>query len=211
MPHRPVTIFRCRDGMCLAGPERFTEMRGRSAAMIEWYSLYVEIYRVMTGRPPRFYHPFAAAGADAEGVARLGGQQRGSDLCDQPAFRGPTNLFDEMRCEKRDTDFKYKNICIHLFHSAGVILYNARGYLLGYERRKGKCTWTDYGGKRKGDETPWETAVRECKEEASIDISSCRLKHAPDVHSDSHAKHDSMFFSGWRQICNRLSICMRAL
>ena len=87
MPYRPVTIFRCRGGMCLAGPERFAEMRGRSAAVIEWYSLYVEIYRVMAGRPPRSYHPFAAAGADAEGVARMGGQPRGSDLCDQPAFR----------------------------------------------------------------------------------------------------------------------------
>jgi hypothetical protein len=73
--------------MCLAGPERFAEMRGRSAAVIDWYSLYVEIYRVMAGRPPRSYHPFAAAGADAEGVARVGGQPRGSDLCDQPAFR----------------------------------------------------------------------------------------------------------------------------
>ena len=87
MPYRPVTIFRCRGGMCLAGPERFAEMRGRSAAVIEWYSLYVEIHRVMAGRPPRSYHPFAAAGADAEGVARLGGKPRGSDLCDQPAFR----------------------------------------------------------------------------------------------------------------------------
>ena len=87
MPYRPVTIFRCRGGMCLTGPERFAEMRGRSAAVIEWYSLYVEIYRVMAGRPPRSYHPFAAAGADAEGVARLGGQPRGSGLCDQPAFR----------------------------------------------------------------------------------------------------------------------------
>ena len=34
-----------------------------------------------------------------------------------------------------------------------------------------------------------ETAVRECKEEAGVDISNCRLKRAPDFHSDSHAKH----------------------
>ena len=32
MPYRPATIFRCRGGMRLAGPERFAEMRGRSAA-----------------------------------------------------------------------------------------------------------------------------------------------------------------------------------
>ena len=51
MPYRPVTTFRCRGGMCLAGPERFAEMRGRSTALIDWYSLYVEIYRVMAGRP----------------------------------------------------------------------------------------------------------------------------------------------------------------
>ena len=29
----------------------------------------------------------------------------------------------------------------------------------------------------------------ECKEDAGIDISNCRLKRAPDFHSDSHAKH----------------------
>jgi hypothetical protein len=73
--------------MCLAGPERFAEMQGRAASLIEWYTLYVDIYRVMAGRPPRTYHPFAAAGADAEGVRRAGGQPRGSDLHDQPAFR----------------------------------------------------------------------------------------------------------------------------
>ena len=73
--------------MCLAGPERFAEMQGRAASLIEWYTLYVDIYRVMAGRPPRTYHPFAAAGADAEGVRRAGGQPHGSDLHDQPAFR----------------------------------------------------------------------------------------------------------------------------
>ena len=87
MPYRPVTTFRCRGGMCLAGPERFAEMQGHAARLIEWYTLYVDIYRVMAGRPPRTYHPFSAAGADAEGVRRAGGQPHGSDSHDQPAFR----------------------------------------------------------------------------------------------------------------------------
>ena len=69
------------------------------------------------------------------------------------------------------------------------MLYNSRGYWLGFERSKGKLGWTDYGGKRQGDETAWETAVRECKEEAGIDVSECKLKRPPDFHAGSAAKH----------------------
>ena len=46
-----------------------------------------------------------------------------------------------------------------------------------------------HGGKREGDNTAWQTAVRECKEEAGVDISQCILKRAPDFHCDSHSKH----------------------
>ena len=84
---------------------------------------------------------------------------------------------------------EYKHIDIKDFNSAGVILYNSRGYWLGFERTGGKRFWTDYGGKREGEESAWETAVRECKEEAGIDISECVLKRAPDFQSDSQAKH----------------------
>ena len=75
------------------------------------------------------------------------------------------------------------------FKSAGAILYNSNGYWLGLERKTGSLKWSDYGGKREGDETAWQTAVRECKEEAGVDISQCILKRAPDFHRDSNSKH----------------------
>ena len=84
---------------------------------------------------------------------------------------------------------EFKLIEIKDFSSAGVILYNTRGYWLGFERTGGKRFWTDYGGKRECGESAWETAVRECKEEVGIDISECVLKRAPDFQSDSQAKH----------------------
>ena len=103
--------------------------------------------------------------------------------------RERTDLFAEKQREDRRLDQQCKNVDIKGFLSAGVLLYNSRGYWLGFERSNGRRAWTDYGGKRQDNETAWETAVRECKEEAGIDISECRLKRPPDFHSESKAKH----------------------
>ena len=103
--------------------------------------------------------------------------------------RERTDLFGEKQREDRRLDQQCKNVDIKGFLSAGVLLYNSRGYWLGFERSNGRRAWTDYGGKRQDNETAWETAVRECKEEAGIDISECRLKRPPDFHSESKAKH----------------------
>ena len=97
--------------------------------------------------------------------------------------------FSERKSEEQRLDKECKDVRIKGFQSAGVMLYNSRGYWLGFERSNGKRVWTDYGGKRQGHETAWETAVRECKEEAGVDISKCKLKRPPDFHSESAAKH----------------------
>ena len=99
------------------------------------------------------------------------------------------DMFAETKRQARRVDEECKNVDIRDFCSAGVMLYNARGYWLGFERTNGKRVWTDYGGQRKGNETPWETAVRECKEEAGVDISECRLQRPPDFNSESKSKH----------------------
>ena len=102
---------------------------------------------------------------------------------------GPTDLFSEKKRAEQKLDRECKGIDVKGFHSAGVMLYNSRGYWMGFERGGGKRVWTDYGGKRQGNETAWETAVRECKEEAGVDIRECKLKRPPDFHSDSKARH----------------------
>ena len=84
---RPVTIFRCRGGMCLAAQEEVEAQRQRGLEVIEHYSIYVDLLSRLKNRRARSYHPFAAAGADAEGVRRVRGVPFGSDLLDQPEFR----------------------------------------------------------------------------------------------------------------------------
>ena len=95
---------------------------------------------------------------------------------------------DATRGEALQRDTEFKN-AVRSFNSAGVILYNSRGYWLGFERRNGQRFWTDYGGKRQGTESAWETAMRECQEEAGVDVSKCLLKRAPDFHCESKSKH----------------------
>ena len=85
--YRPVTVFRCRGGRCLAGEDAFAEMQRRKVECLEYYNIYVDILARLSNRTPRSYHPFAAAGADAEGVRRSRGSPFGSDICDQPHFR----------------------------------------------------------------------------------------------------------------------------
>ena len=84
---RPVTMFRCRGGMCLAAQEEVEAQRQRGLEVIEHYSIYVDLLSRLKNRRARSYHPFAAAGADAEGVRRVRGVPFGSDLLDQPEFR----------------------------------------------------------------------------------------------------------------------------
>lgn len=108
----------------------------------------------------------AEAPTDAQGVW---------DWCVSPADR------------KRDEELKATRL--DTFRSAGVILYHREGYWLGLQRKDGKRYWADYGECRQGDETPWETAVRACQNEAGVDIRGCILKRAPDFHSESQAKH----------------------
>ena len=85
--YRPVTVFRCRGGRCLASPDAFAEMQRRKVECLEYYAIYVDILARMSKRTPRSYHPFAAAGADALGVRRARGTPYGSDWVDQPHFR----------------------------------------------------------------------------------------------------------------------------
>ena len=85
--YRPVTVFRCRGGRCLAGEDAFAEMQRRKVDCLEYYNIYVDILARLSNRTPRSYHPFAAAGADAEGVRRSRGSPFGSDILDQPHFR----------------------------------------------------------------------------------------------------------------------------
>ena len=84
---RPVTMFRCRGGMCLASEEEFEAQRQRGLEVIEHYSIYVDLLSRLKNRRARSYHPFAAAGADAEGVRRSRGVPFGSVHLDQPEFR----------------------------------------------------------------------------------------------------------------------------
>ena len=86
--YRPVTVFRCRGGRCLASPDAFADMQRRKVGCLEYYSIYVDILSRLAKRTPRSYHPFAAAGADALGVRRARGTPYGSDWIDQPHFRG---------------------------------------------------------------------------------------------------------------------------
>jgi ADP-ribose pyrophosphatase YjhB (NUDIX family) len=37
--------------------------------------------------------------------------------------------------------------------------------LLGLEQRERETCWMPFGGKREGEETPYQTAIRECYEE----------------------------------------------
>ena len=80
MLYRPVTVFRCRGGRCLAGEDAFAEMQRRKVDCLEYYNIYVDILARLSNRTPRSYHPFAAAGADAEGVRRSRGSPFGSDI-----------------------------------------------------------------------------------------------------------------------------------
>ena len=86
------------------------------------------------------------------------------------------------------------SIEINGFKSAGVLLYTDEGFWMGLERKQRKNKkveeyWCDFGGKREGDETPFETAQRECKQECGVDISELTLEHEPVYHPDSHSKH----------------------
>ena len=61
--YRPVTVFRCRGGRCLAGEDAFAEMQRRKVDCLEYYNIYVDILARLSNRTPRSYHPLAAAGA----------------------------------------------------------------------------------------------------------------------------------------------------
>ena len=78
------------------------------------------------------------------------------------------------------------------FKSAGIIPYNKDGFWLGLERRGGTTdTWSDFGGKPEAGENAWETAFRECKEEAGIDLSDVHLCRPPNLPSRvRHAERD---------------------
>lgn len=86
-------------------------------------------------------------------------------------------------------DAEFKRVDFVTFRSAGVILYNKHGYWLGLQRSKGAQHWVDYGGERRGGEVAWETAVRECRERAGVDVESCVLHRKADFHCESQAKH----------------------
>tara|TARA_Y100000114_G_scaffold2188_1_gene1803 strand:- start:479 stop:3727 length:3249 start_codon:yes stop_codon:yes gene_type:complete len=106
----------------------------------------------------------------------------------------PIDLFAEKKQKEKETDERIRKIEINGFKSAGVLLYSDEGFWMGLERklRKNKKVeeyWCDFGGKREGDETPFETALRECKQECGVDISNLRLEHDPVYHPDSHSKH----------------------
>jgi hypothetical protein len=83
------------------------------------------------------------------------------------------------------------------FKGAGVIFYNENGFYLGYEvKTKNKRTtehWVDFGGKRTGLETPFQTASREALEECGIDISERVLSQQPVYHPESNSKYVFFF------------------
>ena len=85
-PYRPVTVFRCRGGRCLAEETEYQQMETRSREVRDWQNLYVKIYRKLSGRAARAYMPFCAAGGDADGVRAAGGVPFGSDIEPQPHF-----------------------------------------------------------------------------------------------------------------------------
>ena len=66
------------------------------------------MFRRLSGSAPRTYHPFSAAGADAEGVVQSGGVPHGADLCDQPHFR---QRFGEGSFEVRDATVLSDLLC----------------------------------------------------------------------------------------------------
>lgn len=112
----------------------------------------------------------------------------------QKVKKPPIDIFAERQQEKKETDKKIRNIEINGFKSAGVLLYTDEGFWMGLERKQRKNKkfeeyWCDFGGKREGDESPFETAQRECKQECGIDISELTLEHEPVYHPDSHSKH----------------------
>ena len=89
---------------------------------------------------------------------------------------------------------KIRNTEINGFKSAGVLLYTDEGFWMGLERKQRKNKkfeeyWCDFGGKREGDETAFETAQRECLQECGVDISKLTFEHYPVYHPDSHSKH----------------------
>ena len=85
-PYRPSTIFRCKDGMCLANEVEYSDMEARAREVMDWQNLYVKIWSKCSGKAARAYLPFCAAGGDADGVRGAGGVPFGSDVEHQQHF-----------------------------------------------------------------------------------------------------------------------------
>lgn len=58
---------------------------------------------------------------------------------------------------------------------AGVVLHDGDGRILLGMQRDG---WSTFAGKSEGDETPWQTARRECNEE-TLFVLSAKLEESP--------------------------------
>ena len=86
--------------------------------------------------------------------------------------------------ERRANSDEIKTTAPEGWKSAGIIPCTPLGMWFGRERhaKSGSPRIVDFGGKREGNETPWETAVRECKEESGIDLSNAVLEHEPSYH-----------------------------
>ena len=98
------------------------------------------------------------------------------------------SLGEEVEAEDKDEDDEDEALRLSSsslpssYCAAGIIPYNKNGFWLGFEEKG----WTDFGGKiEKGDGNAWETALRECKEEAGIDLGNIHLTRSPIYHSGS--------------------------
>lgn len=57
---------------------------------------------------------------------------------------------------------------------------------------KGKDTYYIPGGKREGNETDYETLIRECKEELTIDIKKDTIKYYGTFEAQAHGKAEGI-------------------
>ena len=151
---------------------------------------------------PEVTLPFDAPEVEEEGVVvtEVGAMEEvppsragAEDSEEDEALQGPPSFQARLKRRREESDdsitLRHGEIVAALpptFKSAGVIPYNKDGFWLGLERRGGATgTWSDFGGKPEAGENAWEAAVRECKEEAGIDLSDVHLCRPPIFHPES--------------------------
>jgi len=72
------------------------------------------------------------------------------------------------------------------FACAGIIPFDKDGFWLCKQSVNGKKVWADFGGKREGGESAWETARREAREEGGVELE--RYTHGPIYHPESRSQ-----------------------